>query len=87
MHSPAFGLSAMDDDGDDEVATGGELFSTADEETAKLGSDAAPGVFPRTVLHALGETEIPAQPERIVVLDGGELDAVISLGVVPVGIA
>ena len=42
--------------GDTEVATGGRLFSTADAATAKLGSDAQPGVFPRTVKHALGET-------------------------------
>ena len=41
--------------GDTEVATGGRLFKTADEETAKLGSDAQPGAFPRTVQHALGE--------------------------------
>lgn len=72
--------------GNQEVATGGARFSTADEETAKLGSDAAPGVFPRTVVHAAGSTEIPARPQRVVVLDTGELDAVISLGLVPVGI-
>jgi iron complex transport system substrate-binding protein len=41
--------------------------------------------FPRTVQHAMGETEIPARPERVVVLDTGELDSVLSLGVVPVG--
>ena len=73
--------------GNTEVATGGRLFATADEETAKLGSDAAPGEFPRTVTHALGETEIPAKPERVVVLDSGELDAVLSLGITPVGMA
>ncbi|MBH0123408.1 ABC transporter substrate-binding protein [Rhodococcus sp. NPDC003382] len=73
--------------GNTDVATGGQLFSTADEETAKLGSDAAPGRFPRTVTHALGEVEIPAKPERVVVLDSGELDAVLSLGVTPVGLA
>jgi iron complex transport system substrate-binding protein len=33
----------------------------------------------------MGETEIPARPERVVVLDTGELDSVLSLGVVPVG--
>lgn len=58
---------------------------TADEETAKLGSDAAPGEFPRTVTHAMGVTEIPAKPERVVVLDTGELDSVLSLGITPVG--
>jgi iron complex transport system substrate-binding protein len=73
--------------GDTEVATGGRLFSTADEATAKLGSDAQPGVFPRTVKHALGETKLEKKPERVVVLDSGELDDVLALGITPVGMA
>ncbi|MFH5821321.1 ABC transporter substrate-binding protein [Georgenia sp. AZ-5] len=39
----------------------------------------------RTVEHAMGATEVPADVERVVVLDTGELDAVVSLGVTPVG--
>ncbi|WP_066906773.1 ABC transporter substrate-binding protein [Millisia brevis] len=74
------------DVGNTDVATGGERFSTADEETAQLGSDAEPGVFPRSVVHALGTTEIPAKPERVVVLDTGEIDAVLALGITPIGI-
>ncbi|WP_024793351.1 ABC transporter substrate-binding protein [Tomitella biformata] len=70
-----------------DVATGGAQFATADTETAKFGSDAAPGEFPRTILHAKGETVIEAKPIRVVVLDSGELDDVLSLGIVPVGIA
>jgi iron complex transport system substrate-binding protein len=73
--------------GDTEVATGGRLFKTADEQTAKLGSDAQPGVFPRTVKHALGETKLEKKPERVVVLDSGELDGVLALGITPVGMA
>jgi iron complex transport system substrate-binding protein len=73
--------------GDTEVATGGRLFSTADQATAKLGSDAAPGVFPRTVKHALGETKLDQKPERVVVLDSGELDGVLALGITPVEMA
>ncbi|TCN29689.1 iron complex transport system substrate-binding protein [Kribbella orskensis] len=73
--------------GDTEVATGGRLFATADEATAKLGSDASPGAFPRTVKHALGETKLEKKPERIVVLDSGELDGVLALGITPVGMA
>lgn len=73
--------------GDKEVATGGRLFKTADEETAKLGSDAAPGAFPRTVKQALGETKIEKKPTRVVVLDSGELDDVLALGITPVGMA
>ncbi|SDS06433.1 iron complex transport system substrate-binding protein [Brevibacterium siliguriense] len=71
--------------GNKDVATGGESFGTADEETAKLGSDAEPGEFPRTVTHANGTTEIEKKPERVVVLDTGELDDVLSLGITPVG--
>jgi iron complex transport system substrate-binding protein len=39
----------------------------------------------RTVEHAAGTTEITGTPERVVVLDTGELDAVLALGVTPVG--
>jgi iron complex transport system substrate-binding protein len=39
----------------------------------------------RTVEHAIGESEVPENPERVVVLDTGELDSAISLGVTPVG--
>ncbi|MQA00238.1 MAG: ABC transporter substrate-binding protein [Dehalococcoidia bacterium] len=47
--------------------------------------DATTAAFPRTVAHAMGETTIPEQPQRVVVLDTGELDSAIALGVVPVG--
>jgi iron complex transport system substrate-binding protein len=39
----------------------------------------------RTVTHFRGTTEVPADPERVVVLDLGELDSAIALGVKPVG--
>ena len=39
----------------------------------------------RTVAHAMGTTEVSARPERVVVLDTGELDSAIALGVTPVG--
>lgn len=71
--------------GKKDVATGGKAFATADEETAQLGSDADPGVFPRTVKHASGTTKIAEQPKRAVVLDTGELDDVLALGITPVG--
>ena len=45
------------------------------------GSDAAS----RTVQHAMGSTEITGNPARVVVLDTGELDSVLALGVTPVG--
>jgi iron complex transport system substrate-binding protein len=58
--------------------------------TADAGSDAGPSTaadadFPRTVQHAMGATEIPERPERVVVLDTGELDTALTLGVTPVG--
>jgi iron complex transport system substrate-binding protein len=39
----------------------------------------------RTIEHAMGETEISGTPERVVVLDTGELDSAMTLGVKPVG--
>ncbi|MFE7506385.1 ABC transporter substrate-binding protein [Promicromonospora sp. NPDC057488] len=74
------------------VATGQEGFDDVRELAARLGTDAAPGEFPRTVRNLVaneevGETEIPAKPERVIVLDTGELDNMVSLGVEPVGIA
>jgi iron complex transport system substrate-binding protein len=39
----------------------------------------------RTVKHAMGVAEVPADPERVVVLDTGELDDALALGVKPVG--
>lgn len=91
----ALALSACgtsDDDGGSgggskSVAQGGKDFGKAAEETARMGTDARPGAFPRTVTHAMGETEIKSAPRRVVVLDVGELDNVVSLGVRPVGYA
>ncbi|MEU5342592.1 MULTISPECIES: iron-siderophore ABC transporter substrate-binding protein [unclassified Streptomyces] len=71
--------------GSKSVATGGEDFAKAAEETARMGTTAKAGEFPRTIEHAMGETELKARPERVVVLDVGELDNVVSLGVKPVG--
>ncbi|MEU5716662.1 iron-siderophore ABC transporter substrate-binding protein [Streptomyces sp. NPDC020403] len=69
------------------VATGGKDFGDAAKKTAGYGTDAEAGEFPRTVTHAMGSTEIKAAPRRVVVLDVGEFDNVVSLGVKPVGYA
>ncbi len=69
------------------VAQGGKDFADAARKTAALGTDAKPGQWPRTITHAMGKTVIKAQPERVVVLDVGELDNVVSLGIKPVGLA
>jgi iron complex transport system substrate-binding protein len=39
----------------------------------------------REVEHAMGVAEVPAHPQRVVVLDTGELDDALALGVKPVG--
>lgn len=39
----------------------------------------------REIEHAMGTTEVPADPQRIVVLDGPMLDAALSVGIKPVG--
>ncbi|MCX4706391.1 ABC transporter substrate-binding protein [Streptomyces sp. NBC_01373] len=69
------------------VAQGGEDFGSAAQKTAAMGTDAKPGEWPRTVRHSMGKTVIEAQPKRVVVLDVGELDNVVSLGIKPVGLA
>lgn len=49
------------------------------------GSGQADGVFPRTVVHFKGETTLKEAPQRVAIVSTGQLDAVLSLGVVPVG--
>lgn len=39
----------------------------------------------RTVEHAMGTTTVPEDPQRVVVMDTGELDSALTLGVKPVG--
>lgn len=56
------------------------------EQSAKFGSDAKPGHFPREVTHAMGSTTITSEPKRVVVLETGELDSVLAMGLKPVGI-
>ncbi len=51
----------------------------------QAGAESAPAAQTRTVEHAMGETEVPGTPRRVVVLDTGELDAALALGVTPVG--
>lgn len=51
------------------------------------GSTEADGVFPRTVIDEVGEVVIESVPERIIVIQTGQLDGALNLGVVPVGAA
>ncbi len=52
-----------------------------------MGASEADGVFPRTITHFGGVTTIPAPPRRVVVIATGQTDALLTLGVVPVGAA
>ncbi|MDI6099369.1 iron-siderophore ABC transporter substrate-binding protein [Actinoplanes sp. NEAU-A12] len=57
---------------------------------AGCASDAppsAPAGATRPVTHAMGTTEVPASPQRVVVLDTDKVDTALSLGIVPVGAA
>lgn len=59
--------------------------SVASPSTQESSTATAPAGFPLTVDHAMGSTTVPAQPERVVVLDTGELDSMAALGIEPVG--
>ncbi|MFI6762055.1 ABC transporter substrate-binding protein [Micromonospora sp. NPDC050417] len=39
------------------------------------------------VVHAMGTTQVPVHPQRVVVLDTDKIDSALSLGIVPVGAA
>jgi iron complex transport system substrate-binding protein len=45
----------------------------------------APSGPTRTIKHAMGETQVPATPQRVVVLDQDKLDTMFTLGLTPVG--
>lgn len=49
-------------------------------------TDSASSPFPVTVEHKFGPTEIPSEPERVVTVGYTDQDAVLALGVVPVGV-
>ncbi|TWD74979.1 iron complex transport system substrate-binding protein [Kribbella amoyensis] len=58
--------------------------SGPEEDAAAAGSDAGAG-YPRTVEHAMGTTEIPAKPKRVVALDASFVDATLILDTPVVG--
>lgn len=66
-------------------ATSEASWVTPRDLPAGWGSGAGDGVFPRTVVHALGSTTIDAEPTRIAVISTGQMDASLTLGVVPAG--
>ncbi len=58
--------------------------SDSDANPGSAGATRGDGTA-RIVEHAMGSTEITGKPQRVVVLDTGELDSVLALGITPVG--
>jgi iron complex transport system substrate-binding protein len=52
---------------------------SSDEESPAAAGSTADAGFPRTVEHAMGKTEIPAKPKRVVALDASFVDATLIL--------
>jgi iron complex transport system substrate-binding protein len=75
-------------DDDDQLAASGSASAPSDASGPSSGSGPAEtsDAFPVTVEHALGSTEIPAPPERIVTVGLTEQDTVLALGLTPVGV-
>lgn len=70
-------------------SSGGETAApNASPSTSPSASDAAGGQSTeawRTIEHAMGKTDIPAHPQRVVVLTNEGTEALLALGVKPVG--
>lgn len=50
-------------------------------------AEQAPTADGPVIRHAMGSTRVPADPERVVVLDTDKLDTMVSLGLTPIGAA
>lgn len=65
------------------------LMSCAREMPQSLTHSPTPANSPsgavRTIDHAMGTTQVPETPERVVVIDSAALDAALALGVKPIG--
>ena len=68
-------------------AAGSQSSDAKDADTSAASSDAAAEevTFPITIKHALGETVIESKPERVACVGWLNQDAVIALGIAPVG--
>lgn len=60
------------------------LAACGDDDTGSASAGAGAAETTRTITHAMGTTRITGTPKRVVVLDTGELDSAIALGVKPV---
>lgn len=66
-------------------SSAGGQWTTPRDMPAGKGSNAADGVFPRTVAHFAGSTTIKAAPTKVAVLSTGQADALLALGMTPAG--
>lgn len=85
---PADDLATGDDatgDASTSAAPSDDLATDAGAGTSAGPSDDVATGATRTVTHAMGDTEVPAAPDRVVVLDSPHLDTALALGVTPVG--
>jgi iron complex transport system substrate-binding protein len=73
------------------AACGGEDAATSSGTGSSAGTPVAQpspaGEGMRSITHAMGTTDVPISPQRVVVLDMGEMDMALALGVQPVGAA
>lgn len=61
------------------LLTGSMAYASEEKDTS--------AEYPITVAHALGETVIGQQPERVVTIGWGNLDVPLALGIAPVGVS
>jgi iron complex transport system substrate-binding protein len=66
------------------AACGNDDDASDTSSPAPVAEATSTSAFPVTIEHALGTTEIPEAPERVVTWGWGSTDAAIALGVVPV---
>jgi iron complex transport system substrate-binding protein len=64
---------------------GGSGSASDSAASSSEGTAANDSAFPRTLVHHQGETEIEAQPERVVALDNSLVEAIVALDVPLVG--
>jgi iron complex transport system substrate-binding protein len=68
-----------------QTTAGGGNTDTAKPETAVAGGGGAAAEVSRTIKHAMGETVIKGTPKRVVILTNEGTEALLALGVKPVG--
>jgi len=61
--------------------------TTVETSTTDKAEEVTEVTYPLTISHAYGETVIDSQPERVVALNDTNADAILALGVVPLGVS